>query len=550
MLGFLSRLIGRRAGNPLENPANPLSDPDWEDDTGSSTGVRVSRDTLLTLSAYWKGISLISNAIGKTPLEPIETQTKAVATDHQAYDLLTSEAVPFGIEGRSVLASFQFRRLLTQHAISHGNGYAYIERQNDEPVALVPLMPDRTAPVRESGRLWYVTSVGGTFEDSASGLARMYPEDVIHICGMGFDGLCGYSLIQYAAEASGLALAQQTYASKYFANSAATGVVLEVPKLLSDVAYARLKQSWTQMRNGLSNAHRAAILEEETTAKTLSNSAQDAQLVESRKLSLVDIANFLCLPVHKVGGEGRTAYASLTEENQSVLDDAFDPWMETWESELDVKLRTEQQKRQRSHCWKFDRKQLIRQDLGKRADFYRAAVGGPFLERDEARAELGYEKIDAGLLTPGNMVAGTEGMQADQRSAVPERADHRDDEQQSGTALDADPHPDGEVRQLSDQHEQTGQTAEHQQAVETLARSTVRRMAKRLTNARRKAPAPWAEESHQAALRDALGPIAILIHRSDLIDCVCEHVETLHVSEHTPDAIADAVVSRIFEVES
>lgn len=207
----------------MENPANPLEDQDWDDDDDplvGPSGVRITADTSMFLSGVWKGSTLIANAVGKTPLHCRQTSDDEPDKSHPAYSLLVYESVKFS-DTRSALSAFELKRTLTHHAILRGGGYAYIQRNAASEVeSLIPLVPDRTYACRVDGKLWYVTSIGGPFEDDRFEIRRLRPEDVLHIHGLGYDGLGGYPLLKFAASAFGLALSQQHYAKSYFDNAA------------------------------------------------------------------------------------------------------------------------------------------------------------------------------------------------------------------------------------------------------------------------------------------------------------------------------------------
>lgn len=393
----------------LENPKVSLQDPEaWEDLFGapqSSSGVRVTRKRALELSGVFRGTNLIATTVAKIPLFVYQREGEGKIRDrrHAAYPILRRRANRYH-------SAFTLKQTLTSHAILQGGGYGYILRSEDgTPLEVLPLLPDRTYPVRENGRLLFVTSLGGTLEDETSELRKLDADDVLHIHGLSYDGFTGYSILELAREELGLAIGQTKFASLFFRNAATPKVVIQVPEQLSDVAFKRLKDSWHQMRSGLEHAHKTAILEQGATVQPLSISARDSQLIESRKFDLVAIANWLGLPVHKVGGEGRTAYSSLEQENQSFLDEAIDGWLCTWEAECYDKLLTEDQKEAESHEIEFVRQAILRADMARRAGYYRGALGGrPWMKQNEVRALENLNPVEGGdvILEPKNMGQG------------------------------------------------------------------------------------------------------------------------------------------------
>ena len=441
-MGMLTRLTHKRGGS-IENPNLPLNDADIWNDTfggsGSSTGVRVTHNASLKISAVFRGVNLISTTVGKLPLfvqkRGDDANDKERDKSHPAYNLLRRKPNDYH-------PALTFRQTLTAHAILRGNGYAYIDRVAGRPVALLPLLPDRTYPVRVDGVQWYITQHAGEQH-------KIPAVDVLHIRGLGYDGLTGYSVFDLASEDFGLALAQTKYAAVFFKNSATPKLVIEHPGSLGDKGAKNLKKSWEAMQTGLDNAHSTAVLEEGAKVNAFSVSAKDAQLLESRRFDLVSIANWLGLPVHKLGAEGRTAFASLEQENQAFLDESIDPWLCAWETECWDKLLTEREKAAESHDIEFERKALLRTDTAARGEYYQKAVGAPFMTRNETRARENLPPIDGGdeLLTPLNMTA----------VAIPPPPDKKPDPDT----------PDDD-------------TDDRSAAVRTMAHDVIRRMAKRM----------------------------------------------------------------------
>ena len=402
-MSLITTLLGRRS---IENPATPLSAPaSWLMDSlggGTATsGAQISRASSLKISGVWRSVNLYGNSVGKLPLYVYRRSGigKVVDDTHPAYLLLRRQP-------NSEMTAFPFKQTLTAHALLQGNGYAYIRRLgNGDPFELLPLSPEQTFPIRElsagqaqnaaparltsKGKLWYVTSVQGV-------LTRIDPMNVFHVKGLGYDGLQGYTVFDVARDSLGLAAGQERYAALYFRNSARPSAVLLCPNKVKDETKKNLIAGWERMCGGEDNMHRTALLELGITVKELSLSAADSQLTEQRKFSLTDIANWFGVPVHKIGGEGRTAYASLEQENQSWLDDGLDPWLVRWEEECWSKLLREEEKTNDTHTVEFLRVALLRANLEARGNYYQKAIQTGWLSRDEARGAEDMNPIPEG----------------------------------------------------------------------------------------------------------------------------------------------------------
>lgn len=391
-MGALARILGGLSGrSSLENPNTPLSDPDaWVYDVlgggRSDGGVTVNRDAALGYPAVWRAVNLISRDVAKLPVYVYRRvgEGKERATEHPAYRLLRREP-------NESMTGHTFRQTLQAHLLMDGNAYAFIERDGAaRPRALLPLMPDAVTPVRVGGRLWYV------WRSSSGEQRRLKAEDVLHVKGLGYDGLVGYNPIAYYRESIGMGLAARKFGAVYFKNAATPKVVLQHPGKLKREAAERLRDDWQRMHAGLDAVHRTAILEEGLEAKVLSFDAESSQLLETRQFEIREIANLFGVPPHKLGDSARTSYASLEMENQSYLDDALDPWLVAWEEECWAKLLTEAEKRADSHSVEFLRQALIRADLSTRFSAYSTAVQGGWMSRDEVRARESMNPIPDG----------------------------------------------------------------------------------------------------------------------------------------------------------
>jgi HK97 family phage portal protein len=390
------RLIKERS---LENPGLSLSQAlEGDEILGPAAGIepRVSQRTALTLSAIFRGISLVANTLAKMPLhlyERIDEQARRRALDHPAYHLVRRKPNEW-------MTAFAFKQLLQGHALLRGNGYAYIVRNGAaEPIELLPLLPTETYPVRENGRLWYVTLVG-------SELRKLPPQDVIHIRGLGYDGLMGYDVLSLARESLGLGLGAQKYASAFFRNGSRSSGLLMYPMKMRPEAVETLRRDWDRLQTGLANAHRVIVLQDGVKYQQLTIPPEEAQMIETRQHELREAGNWLGVPSHKLGDKEGQAYNSLEQENQSFLDDSIDPWAVAWEEELGDKLLSEREKQTDSHFFSFERKALVRADLTARANFYERALRNRWMLPDEVRAREEMNPLPGGagqqLLPLGN----------------------------------------------------------------------------------------------------------------------------------------------------
>ena len=201
---------------------------------GSSSGKVVTERTAMQMTAVYACVRILSEAVAGLPLNLYRHNNdggKEKALDHPLYLLLHDEPNP-------EMSSFVFRETLMTHLLLWGNAYAQIIRNGKgEIVALYPLMPNKMQVNRDdNGQLYYIYQKSQEeVPNSKDFYVRLESSDVLHIPGLGFDGLVGYSPIAMAKNAIGLAIATEEYGSKFFANGAAPSGVLEHPGTIKDL---------------------------------------------------------------------------------------------------------------------------------------------------------------------------------------------------------------------------------------------------------------------------------------------------------------------------
>lgn len=430
MRNIIETLFGQRS---LENPETWLSDPDpWLWDAfgagKSSSGVNVSRRSALSYPAVWRAVNLKSRIVAKTPLlvwKRLPEGGKDRDRKHPAFPLLHKRAAP------NVTAPV-FKQTIQAHVELNGNGYAYIFRRGDGgPKELLILDPEATYPVRENGKLWYVTTIGGE-------LRKLLPRDVLHIPGLGFDGTMGYSVLSLARESFGLGLAMAKYSARYFRSNAAPGVVLEHPAKLSKEARNKVREEWDRMHAGLEESHRTAVLMEGMKATPFTVSRKDSQFADSWLKEIRDVANWFGLPPHTLGDPTSTAYASLEIEKQAILDEV-DGHLVVWEQECTAKLMTEEQKANDTHFCEFLRAAFVRADLKARTEAQVNLVNNGLLSPDEAREIENRNPIPGGkgqdFRQPLNIgIMGEDNDEAPKPKPAPKAKQNEDDDEDDRTA--------------------------------------------------------------------------------------------------------------------
>ena len=371
---------------------------------GSASGKQVNERTSMQMTAVYSCVRILSEAVASLPLNVYrytDTGGKEKAIDHSLYRLLHDEPNP-------EMSSFIFRETLMTHLLLWGNAYAQIIRNGKgEVIALYPLMPDRMTVDRDSnGRLYYkYRKSNDDAPTMESGVVSLAPSDVLHVPGLGFDGLVGYSPIAMAKNAIGLAIAAEEYGSKFYANGAAPSGVLEHPGTLKDPT--RVRDSWNSTFGGSSNSHKVAVLEEGMKYTPISISPNEAQFLETRKFQINEIARIFRVPPHMVGDLEKSSFSNIEQQSLEFVKYTLDPWVIRWEQALYRTLLSEDEKK--TLFFKFNVEGLLRGDYQSRMQGYATARQNGWMSANDIRELEDLDRIPAELggdlyLINGNML--------------------------------------------------------------------------------------------------------------------------------------------------
>lgn len=349
---------------------------------GTTSGKAVNERTAMQTSAVYACVRILAESVAGLPLHVYERTangSKSTKPSHPLYRLLHDEP-------NREMTSFVFRETLMSHLLLWGNAYAQIIRDGRGfPIALYPLLPDRMAVDRnEIGELVY------TYQ-SDKGQVKLRRENVLHIPGLGFDGLIGYSPIAMAKNAVGLALATEDYGAAFFANGANPGGVLEHPGVIKPEQADRLRESW-QSQFGGANAHKVAVLEEGLKFHQMSIPPEQAQFLETRKFQINEIARIFRVPPHMVGDLEKSSFSNIEQQSLEFVKYTLDPWVVRWEQSLQQALILPSEKA--TIFIKFNLDGLLRGDYQSRMQGYSTGIQNGFMSVNDVR---GLE--DMNLLT-------------------------------------------------------------------------------------------------------------------------------------------------------
>lgn len=438
-----------------DKPQNRTAGSTYTFFMGSTTsGKAVTERSAMQMTAVYSCVRILAEAVAGLPLHLYrykEDGGKEKAIDHPLYLLLHDEPNP-------EMSSFVFRETLMTHLLLWGNAYAQIIRNGKgEVIALYPLMPNKMTVDRDSqGRLYYQYTRSSEEAPTMKGaIVNLLPSDVLHIPGLGFDGLVGYSPIAMAKNAIGMAIACEEYGAKFFANGAAPGGVLEHPGTIKDPQ--RVRESWQSTFGGSGNANKIAVLEEGMKYTPIGISPEQAQFLETRKFQINEIARIFRVPPHMVGDLEKSSFSNIEQQSLEFVKYTLEPWLVRWEQSIQRTLFSAEEKKQ--YFAKFNVEGLLRGDYASRMNGYATARQNGWMSANDIRELENLDRIpaeDGGdlYLINGNMLPlGNAGAFADTQ---PGKEENPDEEVLEVEESDGTGDPDGGQDAVSKRHHRRG----------------------------------------------------------------------------------------------
>jgi HK97 family phage portal protein len=379
----------------------------------TATGLNVTEQNAMRSTAVWNCVRILSETVATQPLNiyhALIPRGKELAQNHSLYPILHDQA-------NDEMPSYTWRETMMGHLATWGNGYSEIEFNGaGHPAGLWPLRPDRMMVMRRS-------PLGGeTYVDYGTGpLLYIYQmpngervilpaERVLHIPGLGFNGIIGYSPITMCREAIGLAMATEEFGEKFFGNGAKPGGAFKHPGTLGDKAYERLQKDLHERHEGLSNAERTMILEEGMEYQAIGIPPEDAQFLATREFQLAEIARIFNIPPHMIADLSRSTNNNIEHQGIEFVQYTMKPWFTRWEAYLRMKLLTPAE--QKKFFIKFLVTGLLQGDFQSRQSGYATGRQNGWYSANDIREMEDLNPIPSeeggdAYLVNGNMIPAT-----------------------------------------------------------------------------------------------------------------------------------------------
>jgi HK97 family phage portal protein len=391
--------------NPLENPNLPLNAPEvWEavfgDTFRSDSGIAITAEKALTYAPFNRAVQLIAGDVAKLP-RPVYKRRPDIGEDARERDRGHRLNYILNVAANEETEAVNFWCRFMEDVLIWSCAYARILFDGTgAPSELVNLLPDRTYPEYINGTLWYITEVDGR-------LIPMHPWEVLRIEGPRPTGIMK-PLFQMARNSIALGLAQEKFASKFFANGGRVGGILELPTTIGKTARDNIEEGFRKSYDGADNPFKTVILRDNAKFHAAQQSPNDSQLVEATEAQTRAIAHWFNLPPSKLGLSDSVSYNSKAEDNQNYLDTTLAIWLTRIESAVNFRLISE--RHADSHFVEHNTSALLKMDLSKRADAYTKLIAARVMNPNEVRAKenmLPYAGGDE-FVNPNTMKSGNE----------------------------------------------------------------------------------------------------------------------------------------------
>ena len=399
---------------------------------GSSwSGKSVNPQSSIQVSAVYACVRVIAETVASLPLAVYE-ETDAgsrKASDHPLYRLLHDEP-------NEEMTSFIMRETMMAHLLLWGNSYSQIIRTGrNGVVSLYPMLPDHMDVDRNAaGKLVY------TYTTKDGIQVKLDPSDVLHIPGLGFDGIVGYSPIALEKNAIGLGIAAEEYGSRFFQNGARPSGILTHPNTIKDPA--RLRASWNAAYGGSANGSKVAILEENMHFTPISMPNNEAQFLETRKFQVEEICRIFRVPPHLIGNLDRSTFSNIEHQSIDFAVHTIRPWLVRIEQAMNKALFTDSEK---GHFYvQFNIDGLMRGDYKSRMEGYAIGRQNGWMSANDIRAlenmnpipqaEGGNDYLINGNMIPIQLAGVTAALVAAMQAAQaqPESTTEQDTSQDNG----------------------------------------------------------------------------------------------------------------------
>lgn len=388
----------------LENPSTAMNSQALAEYLGDINGITVSPAMAQKLTAVYACIYVLSSTMAQLPLNVLRKVDGRIvpATDHPAHYLLHDEPNQWQ-------TSYRWRETKQAHTLGWGNGFTRLVRGRRGELQTLEMCEPQVTDLVKNGSRW----VYATQDEDGKPLA-VSPEDMVHLRAIGSGRRMGTSPIRQNADTIALGLATVRYGKEFFEGGGRpTGLVTLKNGDLKEDSWERLKKVWRGAVSGLTTTkNKTLLLPADLDYKALTIAPEDAQFLETRKLTRSEIASIFNVPSHMINDLEKATFSNISEQAIQFVRHSVMPWVKNWEEELNRRVFTRAE-RMAGYYVKFNLAGLLRGTPKERAEFYRIAIQDGWMNRNEVRVLEDLNPLaglDSMLLNVNTQLLGADGL--------------------------------------------------------------------------------------------------------------------------------------------
>ena len=354
-------------------------------------GVTVSPETALECSVVLACVRVLSESIASLPMgvyRRLPGGGKEIAEDQHLHEVLCYQP-------NSWMTGFEYRELMQSWILLWGNAYSYIKPgRNGAVEELIPLHPSRMEAKRLSnGKLRYYYTEPTTPIQPEIKVTEYRQEEIFHLRWLSSDGVTGFVPTTLSRDAIGLARATELHSASYFGNGAKSGTYIETDQPHKPEALQRFKNQWDEAHRGPMNSFKTVIMPYGFHKKEDPTRNDTAQLIETRRFSVEDVARVYRCPPNLIGDFSNVRFSTAEQSAIDFVTFSLTPWLRRWEMACRRDLVVDD----KNYFVSFDTNALLAGDYQARAQFLREAFNNGAIDVDEYRAQIGYNPLPDGL---------------------------------------------------------------------------------------------------------------------------------------------------------
>lgn len=348
----------------------------WWGIGGTHTGKSVTDTSAMQVTAFFACTRLLAETMGAMPSAIFAKEKNgnaARAEDHPLHEVLVEQP-------NSDMNGVEYREASTSNIVARGNAYSIIERRSSGDVISLYPVPSARVQVKRDESTNFQTRYG----IADRGQTEWYPADKIwHRRGFSFDGLIGLSPLQCAREAIGLSLAGEEFNARLFGQGLVPSALVSIPQWLTDEQRKTANAKLLEMHTGAQNLHKPMLLEGGMTVQSGLMTPDDAQFLQLRQFTVIEICRMLGVKPHMIAALERATDNNIEKLGQEFVTYTMLPHMRR--DEVGVRKLLKPADRNK-FFYRYNAEGLLRADSAARAALYSIMLQNGVLTRNEVRA--------------------------------------------------------------------------------------------------------------------------------------------------------------------